>query len=220
MLGQKILDRSFFDGPVDEIARKLIGCTLFTVFDRMRTGGRIVEAEAYDETDPAAHCHPDAWIVRRNGSDPMRLPGGHAYLYPARGWARNGQWCLNITTGKSGVGSAVLIRAMEPTHGLDIMRERRRAFYPSKKLDHPTLYKKNLCSGPGCVGNALKLNSDHNRISLLSSPFEMYLRESEPEIWVSPRVRVTAAKERKLRFVDEASEYKSYSPLRRFPYSR
>lgn len=215
MLERRKLDTHFFDRPVDEVARSLIGCILFTNFDGMRTGGRIVETEAYDETDPAAHCHPDAWIGRRNGSDPMRLPGGHSYLYSARG-----QWCLNVTTGKSGVGSAVLIRAMEPTHGLDIMRERRRAFYASKMLDHPTLYKKNLCSGPGCVGNALKLNKDHNRMSLLSSPFEMYLRESEPEIWVSPRVRVTAAKERKLRFVDEASEYKSYSSLRRVPYSR
>ena len=110
----KSLPASFFDSDVDVVAKSLIGTFVFKVDDLgNRTGGKIVETEAYDQNDPAAHCHKDASKTRLSGSGSMRLKGGHAYVYPYRG-----MWCLNFTCGNEGFGSAVLLRALEPLSGL------------------------------------------------------------------------------------------------------
>ena len=128
----RALQRQDFAGDAVDVARSLIGATLLVD----GVGGLIVEAEAYDMTDAAAHTHRGP--TERNRA--MFGPPGHAYVYFNYGL----HWCLNFVCRESGHGAGVLIRALQPTHGLDRMRQRR-------GLDDERL----LCAGPGRVGQAL-----------------------------------------------------------------
>src|SRR5437868_8764480 len=121
-----MLRRSFFARSVHEVAPDLIGTTLLVD----GVGGRIVEVEAYDQEDPAAHGYRGQ--TPRNAS--MFGPPGHAYVYRSYGI----HWCLNLVCADAGRPEAALVRALEPTDGLDEMRARR-------GLDGERL----LCSGPG-----------------------------------------------------------------------
>src|SRR6266571_6955674 len=108
------MDRSFFQRPVHEVAPELIGAELSVD----GVGGTIVEVEAYDHEDPAAHGYGN----RRTGRNAsMFKAGGHAYVYRSYGI----HWCLNLVCGEEEVASAVLVRALEPTHGLGEMQARR-----------------------------------------------------------------------------------------------
>src|SRR4051794_36983308 len=108
----KPLDKYFFERPVEIVAPDLIGCGLLTIIDGERVGGVIIDTEAYDENDMAAHCYAGHGIVPPPSSEPMTFSGGHLYFYLTR-FGR----CLNITCDASGFGSAVLIRALRPTCG-------------------------------------------------------------------------------------------------------
>src|SRR3954452_19990157 len=121
-----MLRHSFFARSVHEVAPDLIGVTLLVD----GVGGRIVEVEAYDHEDPASHGYRGR--TARNGS--MFGAPGFAYVYRSYGI----HWCLNFVCREEGVADAVLVRALEPTHGLDLMRARR-------GVDEPRL----LSSGPG-----------------------------------------------------------------------
>src|SRR3989442_4275251 len=127
-----MLQRDFFARTVHEVASDLIGAKLLVG----GVGGRIVEVEAYDQEDPASHGYRGRTARNRT----MFGPPGHAYVYRSYGI----HWCLNLVCGEEGVAEAVLIRALEPTHGLDEMRARR-------GLADPRL----LCSGPGRLCHAL-----------------------------------------------------------------
>src|ERR671915_1054969 len=120
------LGREFFARSVHEVAPQLVGATLLVD----GVGGRIVEVEAYDHEDPAAHGYRGR--TARNAT--MFGPPGHAYVYRSYGI----HWCLNLVCEEEGRAAAVLVRALEPTRGLERMRARR-------GLADPRL----LCAGPG-----------------------------------------------------------------------
>jgi DNA-3-methyladenine glycosylase len=164
------LRRDFFARSVHEVAPDLIGCTLLVD----GVGGPIVEAEAYDQEDPASHGFRGA--TERNRS--MFGPPGLAYVYRSYGI----HWCLNLVCEEEGAAAAVLVRALEPTHGLDRMRARRGAADPRL-----------LCSGPGKLCQALGVHRGHDGLPLDRPPFELLAGTGGMEIARGPRVGITAA---------------------------
>jgi DNA-3-methyladenine glycosylase len=177
---------------VHEVAPDLIGATLLVA----GVGGVIVELEAYDQEDPASHGFRGR--TARNAA--MFGPPGHAYVYRSYGI----HWCLNFVCAEPNRADAVLIRALEPTHGLDAMRERR-------GVEPLTA----LCSGPGKLCQALAITRDHDGCALDKPPFELHAREETPRIVTGPRVGITRAAELTWRYGLEGSPYLS----RRFPRS-
>jgi DNA-3-methyladenine glycosylase len=162
--------RTFFARDVHEIARELIGAELYVD----GVGGRIVEVEAYDHEDPAAHGYRGR--TERNAT--MFGPPGYAYVYRSYGI----HWCLNFVCEDVGVADAVLIRALEPLRGIESMIERR-------GLDDPRL----LASGPGRLCQALGVTRADDGLPLDRPPFELRERRTEPELVVGPRIGITKA---------------------------
>jgi DNA-3-methyladenine glycosylase len=185
-----IIGREFFARSVHEVAPDLIGVTL--LFDGV--GGPIVEVEAYDHEDPAAHGYRGR--TERNAS--MFGPPGHAYVYRSYGI----HWCLNFVCEQEGSASAVLIRALEPRHDLGVMQARR-------GLADPRL----LCAGPGRLCQALGITREHDGVPLDRPPFELRPREGEPKIVVGPRVGITRAAQQPWRYGVAGSHYLS-RPIR------
>jgi DNA-3-methyladenine glycosylase len=166
----KRLSRSFFKRSVHEVAPELIGATLLV----NGVGGRIVELEAYHQTDPAAHSYNGP--TSRNAV--MFGPPGYAYVYRSYGI----HWCLNFVCEPKGSASAVLLRALEPTAGLPAMRRRR-----GVKEDRL------LCSGPGRLCEALGITIAHYGLALDEPPFELLARFGEVEVVTGPRIGLTKA---------------------------
>ena len=179
-----------FDRSVHEVAPDLIGATLLVD----GVGGRIVEVEAYDREDPASHGYGGP--TRRNAS--MFGPSGHAYVYRSYGI----HWCLNLVCEREGVPSAVLVRALEPTQGLEKMRSRR-------GLDEPRL----LASGPGRLCQALAITGEHDGLRLDAPPFELRDRDGPVEVLAGARVGITRATEWPWRYAEAGSRFLS-RPLR------
>ena len=180
------LDREFFARSVHEVAPNLIGCTLLVD----GVGGPIVEVEAYDHEDPASHGFRGE--TARNRS--MFGPPGHAYVYRSYGI----HWCLNLVCEEKGVAAAVLLRALEPAHGVGEMRARR-------DLDKLRL----LCSGPGRLCQALAVTGEHDGLPLNRPPFELRARKGEPEVVTGPRVGITQAADLPWRYGLAGSPYLS-----------
>jgi DNA-3-methyladenine glycosylase len=164
------LTRAFFRRSVHEVAPDLIGATL--LFDGI--GGRIVEVEAYHHTEAAAHSFRGP--TARNAV--MFGPPGYAYVYRSYGI----HWCLNFVCEPKGSAAAVLIRAIEPTAGLPVMRRRR-------GLSDERL----LCSGPGRICAALRITAAHNGLALDEPPFQLFARAGEVEVIAGPRIGLTKA---------------------------
>jgi DNA-3-methyladenine glycosylase len=137
-------------------------------------GGVIVETEAYAPHDPASHSYRGR--TARNAA--MFGRPGTLYVYRSYGI----HWCANVVCGPQGTGSAVLLRALEPTHGLEEMRARR-------GLDDPL----RLCSGPGSLTQALAITRAHDGLPLDRPPFRVQPREQSVELVASPRVGITRA---------------------------
>jgi DNA-3-methyladenine glycosylase len=180
------LGREFFGRSVHDVAPELIGATLLAD----GVGGTIVEVEAYDHEDPAAHGYRGR--TERNAS--MFGPPGHAYVYRSYGI----HWCLNLVCEEEGSASAVLLRALEPTHGLDVMRERRR-------LDDERL----LCSGPGRLCQALAVTREHDGLPLDEPPFRVEARQRDVEVVTGRRIGITRAADRPWRYAAAGSRYVS-----------
>ena len=171
------LTREFFARSVHEVVPELIGATLLV--DGI--GGKIVEVEAYDEDDPASH----SFSGRTARTASMFGPPGHAYVYRSYGI----HWCLNLVCAPDGRAEAALVRSLEPTHGLEKMRERRR-------LDTT----RELCSGPGKLCQALGITRAHDGLPLDEPPFELLVRKEEPALAVGTRVGITRAVEHPWRY--------------------
>jgi DNA-3-methyladenine glycosylase len=188
------LRKSFFARSVHVVAPELVGATLLVE----GVGGRIVEVEAYDHEDPAAH----GYRGRTARNESMFGPPGHAYVYRSYGI----HWCLNFVCEEEGSASAVLIRALEPTEGLDVMAARR-----------GTDDAKLLCAGPGRLCEALGLSRDHDGLALDRPPFELHGRDDDVEVAVGPRIGITKAADRLWRYGETGSKFLSrpIRPLRR-----
>ena len=171
------LGRAFFARSVHEVAPDLIGSTLLVD----GVGGAIVEVEAYDGEDPASHGFRGP--TQRNRA--MFGPPGHAYVYRSYGI----HWCLNLVCEDEGRAAAVLIRALHPVQGLDVMRARRGA--EDSRL---------LCSGPGKLCQALGVNGSHDGLPLDRPPFELYSWRTSADVVRGARVGITAAADRPWRY--------------------
>jgi len=166
----KQLKRAFFNRSVLEVAPDLIGVTLLVD----GVGGIIVEVEAYHHTEPAAHSYNGQ--TARNAV--MFGPAGFVYVYRSYGI----HWCVNFVCEKAGSASAVLIRALEPSHGIPAMR-RRRGLHDERSL----------CSGPGKLTEALAITHDHNGLALDKPPMALYAPTAKPDVVTGLRIGLTKA---------------------------
>ncbi len=184
-----MLDAEFYDRPVLEVAPDLIGC----VVSHGDTSGVIVETEAYHHSEPASH----AFVGLTPRTRTLFGPPGRAYVYLSYGIHA----CLNAVCEPAGVGAAVLIRALEPSWGLEEMRARRRV----ERVE-------DLCSGPGKLTQALAIELFHNGVDLAKGPVFISERPSDweqPEVSVDERIGITKAAELPWRFSAAGSRFLS-----------
>lgn len=233
-----VLPRDFYDRPSAKVARHLLGKILWRETPAGKCGGRIVEVEAYEGVaDSAAHSYRGK--TPRNAS--MFGPPGHAYVY-----AIHSRWCLNAVTEPEGVATAVLIRAIEPLHGLELMAQRRsesllarRARLAAKapgsgvfRGNGPTILKndrrerlptpslpillkpRDLCRGPARLCEALAITRDQDGWDLTLGR-DLWIEDdpdfklSPRQITRSPRIGISTAQERLLRFYVRNNQFVS-----------
>ena len=196
------LVRSYYAKPADQLARDLIGCVLVRRIGSTRLAGVIVETEAYlGAIDKAAHSYNNRRTAR---TEPMFGPGGTAYVYFTYGMHH----CMNVAAGTAGDPQAVLIRALEPTEGVERMRAIRAR--KSKAVDPNKLSEQLLCSGPARLCQALDIDRRFSGIDLTASD----------AIWIEKRTRSVGTDELTIGTsvrigVDSAEEWKT-SELRYF----
>jgi DNA-3-methyladenine glycosylase len=178
--------RELVAGSVHEAAPALIGWTLLVE----GVGGRIVEVEAYAADDPASHSYRGP--TRR--TEVMFGTPGRLYVYRSYGL----HWCANVVCEEVGRGAAVLLRALEPTHGLDAMRARR-----------GVVDARLLCAGPGRLTQALGLNLEHNGADVTVPPFELVPPVELAAVERTPRIGITKAVEKPWRYVEAGSAWAS-----------
>jgi DNA-3-methyladenine glycosylase len=183
------LGRDFYARSVHDVARDLVGCTL----RHGGAAGRIVETESYHMDEAACHAH--AGVTNRTST--LFGTPGHAYVYFSYGVHS----LLNTVAEAEGVGAAVLIRALEPTEGVELMRARR-------GLERA----EDLCSGPGKLTQALGIGLSLNGSSLVDGPIEVHAREPSarrPRIVLGERIGITKAVDLPWRFCDADSRHVS-----------
>ena len=173
----------FYARSVHEVARDLVGCTL----RHGDTAGRIVETESYHQEEPA--CHAYAGLTPRTAT--LFGPPGFAYVYRSYGIHS----MLNAVCEEDGIGAAVLIRAIEPLEGIEIMRARR-----------GPVSDRQLCSGPGKLTQALGIGLDRNGASLVGGPIEITRASGRAaQVVTGPRIGITKAADLPWRFCDRTS---------------
>ncbi len=199
------LPRSFYERPTLSVARDLVGMTLVHRTRAGLTSGRIVEVEAYiGEDDPACHAAPGP--TRRNA--PLYGPPGVAYVYLNYGI----HFLMNVVTEADGFPAAVLIRALEPLDGFDLMRRRR------ARIDAPShaLLPNTICRGPGNLTVAMGITLKQNLLDLVGET--MWIEDrgliANDVVW-SPRIGIRVGTERLWRCYDAASTAVSGARVRR-----
>ncbi|KXA89917.1 hypothetical protein AKJ57_04700 [candidate division MSBL1 archaeon SCGC-AAA259A05] len=187
------LSREFYERDTAKVARELLGMTLYSKVSGDLTNGKIVETESYyGKEDPASRASKK----RTKINEIMWGRGGLALVYMV-----HANWLFNVTTEIRGVPGAVLIRALEPTEGLDIMKERR------NRENIP-----DLTSGPGKLTQALAISKEHHGLDLTDSEKISIADPEEKQdfkIKTSQRIGVTEDLDRKLRFYIADSRYVS-----------
>lgn len=176
--------RGHLAGDAATVARRLLGTAILSTVDGLETRGVIVETEAYTGLeDPASHAHASKRRTPRN--DAMFSACGTLYVYISYGIHH----CINVVTGKEGDPAAVLIRALEPVSGLDVMAARRGR-------------ERDLCNGPGRLAQALGITIQHNYHDLAGPPIQLQPGEPLPdaEVGTSGRIGVSRAADWPLRF--------------------
>jgi DNA-3-methyladenine glycosylase len=184
----RALPAEFYDRPVLEVARELIGCTV----EHQGTAGVIVETEAYHESEPA--CHAFVGLTPR--TRPLFGAPGRAYVYRSYGIHA----LLNAVCEPAGVGAAVLIRALAPIVGLDTMRSRRGLLGSRPAREHE------LCSGPGKLTQALGISLADNGADLSDGPVRFLPRRQgwlQPTVLSGTRIGITHAVDLRWRFCVE-----------------
>jgi DNA-3-methyladenine glycosylase len=174
------------------LARELLGCILVRENDEGRAAGRIVETEAYLPGDPA--CHAFTGRSARNAT--LFGPPHRAYVYQIYG----NNYCFNLSSEPDGEGAGVLVRSLEPVEGLELMRKRR-----------ATESARELCRGPGRLCRALAIDRSLDGIDLFTDS-RLWLADSNgytARVRRSPRIGVTRAADRRLRFYVAGSPYVS-----------
>jgi DNA-3-methyladenine glycosylase len=189
------MKRGFYARPVLDVAQDLVGC----VVSHGGSSGVIVETEAYHHSEPASH----AFVGLTNRTRVLFGPPGVAYVYRSYGIHA----CLNAVCEPEGVGAAVLIRALEPVEGIELMRARR-GLEPLQAL----------CSGPGKLTEALGIGLDLNGSDLLEGPILIAGRPRDwrdVEVAASKRIGITKAADLLWRFSALGSPYLSRPALSR-----
>ena len=184
-----MIDLAFYDRPVLEVAPDLIGC----VVRHGDTAGVIVETEAYHRSEPASH----AWAGLTARTEPLFGPPGIAYVYRSYGIHA----LLNAVCDHVDSGAAVLIRALEPLDGIEVMRARRRVARDEE-----------LCNGPGKLTQALGIGLELNRSSLLDGPIRIESRApgwEAPALDVGRRIGITRAVDLEWRFCARGNRHVS-----------
>ncbi|HUC19999.1 MAG TPA: DNA-3-methyladenine glycosylase [Candidatus Polarisedimenticolaceae bacterium] len=178
-----MLESTFYNQDSLTAAQALLGCELIYIpAGGEPVGGRIAETEAYRQDDEASHSYRG--LTKRNAV--MFGAGGHAYVYFTYGV----HYCFNVVVGEAGFAEAVLIRALEPTHGVKQM-----------ELNRGTSEQWQLCSGPGKLVQALGLGRQHNGASLLTPELQIRERTVQPRVIAGPRIGISRAADKPWRFM-------------------
>ncbi|MEM4271737.1 MAG: DNA-3-methyladenine glycosylase [Candidatus Pacearchaeota archaeon] len=188
----KPISERFFKRSTIEIAKALLGCYLVNETSEGMVIGKIVETEAYLSNDPASHS--SRGMTRRN--ETMFGAPGKAYVYFTYGMYH----CFNVVTAPEGIGEAVLIRALEPIEGVDIMKKRRK----KERI-------KELCSGPAKLAIAMGIDKKHNGISLIDGKLKILegKKANEKEIIKTTRIGISEGKNLPYRFYLKNSDFVS-----------
>ena len=181
--------KDFLNQPVSVVAPLLLGCILEREIDGHTLRVRIVETEAYDETDAASHSYKG----KTPRTDVMFGEPGHLYVYFTYGM----HYCCNIVTGEKGVGAAVLIRAVEPLEGEEFMQELR--MFSGKELSN----------GPAKLCHALGINKSLNGHNLKQSPLKLIIQKPIKDITQTKRVGISQAKDVLWRFYITGNKFVS-----------
>jgi DNA-3-methyladenine glycosylase len=190
-------DTAFLQGDVVTAARRLLGCYIIRELDGEQLIGRIVETEAYHQTDAASHSYKG----RTPRTDIMFGPAGYLYVYFTYGM----HYCMNVVTGAEGEGSAVLIRAIEPIHGEETMAAHRNR--PGK----PDLQRIQLTNGPAKVCQALAIDKQWNGHDLRQSPVCLRILPpvNDTMITAATRIGITKDTHRLWRFYETDNPFVS-----------
>jgi DNA-3-methyladenine glycosylase len=191
-----ILPPSFYARPTVRVARDLLGQILVHETPQGIAAGRIAEVEAYlPKNDPG--CHAARGRTPRN--QVMFGPPGHAYVYFCYG----NHYLFNVVTEKNGIPGAVLIRALEPVKGLNLMARRR---------GDPKMPFRNLTNGPGKLVQALGIERGHNREPICGKPLYIQRAKRTGKVEATTRIGITEGSELPLRFYLQGSAYLSVKP--------